>query len=409
MTSRLKRESVALGAIERITRAWARGLEGQSLQLLGRELEQIVPCDRAYLLQLLASTGEVVVSGVYQGVPTGLQAGQVLPEGSQIVELMEGNLGTMACSDTRLWPNGLARKLSEEEMHASVGLVLSWQEEALGVLVVASRKPLAYGPAEVRLLRQLTPVLRAHLWKAQQQAKVRKQETGVDNERERMLMAVVGGVAHHFNNMLAYLLGSVELMRDYEIEEEVWELLSKMQRRVVEGSQMVRALQQFAVEEPPELMEEIELSELAEEVIELTRPVWEMTMRARGAQIAVEHNQCAGLTVRGNRRDLKDALINVLFNAIQALPQGGHIWVAEGRDRLWNYVEIMDEGIGMSKEVAKRAREPFFTTQTGQRQGLGLSVATGIVRRHGGEMSITSELGKGTTIRLNLLGAEQLG
>lgn len=409
MANKLVRDSVTLGVLERIVRAWSRGLEGAGLELLGRELEQIVPCDRVYLLQLSASTGEVLVASVYHGVDGGLHAGQILPEAAQVIELMRGTLGTMACSDTRLWANGLERKLADEGMHASVGLVLSWQEQPLGVLVLASRQSLVYGPAEVRLLRQLCPTLGAHLWKAQQQARVQRQKAESDNERERTLMAVIGGITHHFNNFLAYLLGSLELMGECEAETERQELLGRLQGRVVEGSQMLRALQQFAAQELPEQREEIEISELMEEVIELTRPVWEATIRARGAKIIVEHSPVSHLKVHGNRRDLKEAFINVLFNAIQALPQGGHIWISEGRDHIWNYVQVMDEGVGMSKEVAKRAREPFFTTQPGQRQGLGLSVATGIIRRHGGEMSIASESGQGTTTRFNLLSAEQLG
>ena len=217
--------------------------------------------------------------------------------------------------------------------------------------------------------------------------------------------AGAGGVAHYFNNVLAYLVGSLELVGDYELEGEAREYLDRMQARVGEVSQMIRALQQFATQEPPEHLEDMELGELVEEVLELTRPVWDTVMQAGGRQLEVEHVRRADCRVRANRRDLREALINVLFNAIEAMPSGGRIRLTEGAERIWAYIEVTDTGEGMNEEVLKRAREPFYTTRQRQRQGLGLSVASGILRRHGGEVQINSKPKRGTTVRLSLLAA----
>src|ERR1035437_10006292 len=92
-------------------------------------------------------------------------------------------------------------------------------------------------------------------------------------------------------------------------------------------------------------------------------------------------------------------------NAIEVSQRGGEIWVAEGYEGLWSFVEVRDHGAGMTHETLQRACDPFFTTRPGQRQGLGLSVASGIARRHGGDLSIKSEPGKGACVLISLLSA----
>jgi len=402
------RESTTLRVLEEMARAWAREVrEGEVLEVLGRELEQILPCDRAYLLKLDKRGQDLMVEGVYRGVPGGLEVGHVVSGSPHIVELVEGGVDVLVCSNTKLWSSEFERRLAQEGVGACISLRLSWQGAPVGILAVASERTCAYGPAQVRMLHQIAPALGAHIWKAEQHTKLEAPEATAEDERERILMAVVGGISHYFNGVLANLLGGLALLRDCQLDSEGHQLVGRMESRVVEGGQMVRALQQFAAEEPPAGLVEIELGELAEEVIELTRPVWEATIRATGRRIQVLHQSGEGLRVRGNRRDLREALINVLFNAIQAMPRGGSIWVTEGTEGIWNYLEVMDQGVGMKEEIIRRSREPFFTTQPGRRQGLGLSVTSGIMRRHGGEVGIVSEPGKGTTVRLNLLSTEQ--
>jgi len=196
----------------------------------------------------------------------------------------------------------------------------------------------------------------------------------------------------------------MELLPRAQMDEQTRCLVERMETRILEASQTVRALQQFAGDAPPERLERVELAGIVEEVIELSRPVWELALSAGGRSISIHHEPVEGLAAQGNRHDLKEALLNILFNAIEALPEGGEIWITEGSDGLWTFIEIADTGVGMPVEVLRRARDPFFTTRPGLRQGLGLSVASGIARRHGGEATIASEAGKGAVVRLSLLG-----
>jgi signal transduction histidine kinase len=240
---------------------------------------------------------------------------------------------------------------------------------------------------------------------AQGTAEFRREATGCEDERERTLTATVGGIAHYFNNVLAYMLGGLQLLSEEQLGDEACGLVERMEARVLEGSQMVRALQQFAAEKPPERLEEIDLGQLVEELVVVFRQAMDGAAVATDCEIEVLHAGAHGPLVLGNRRDIREALLNLLFNAAQALPEGGTIRLTSGEQGLWSYVEVADDGVGMARQVVKRARDPFFTTQPGERQGLGLSVASGIARRHGGEVSILSEPGQGSVVRLTLLRA----
>ena len=111
-------------------------------------------------------------------------------------------------------------------------------------------------------------------------------------------------------------------------------------------------------------------------------------------------------SVVGSAAELRDALTNLLFNAVDAMPQGGDITVRTRRAGNEIVLEIQDSGTGMSEEVRDKCLEPYFTTKGLQGTGLGLSMVHGIVDRHRGRLMIDSEPGGGTTIRLTLRRAE---
>jgi CheY-like chemotaxis protein len=146
----------------------------------------------------------------------------------------------------------------------------------------------------------------------------------------------------------------------------------------------------------------VDLNALAEEALALTRGRWHDEAQLHGFDIDVQ--LCAGPTppVGADDVSLREVLVNLLFNAIDALPDGGHI-----RVRTWStedvvHCEVSDDGIGMSPEVRQRAAEPFFTTKGLRRRGLGLSLSYGIIQQHGGTLTIESAQGRGTTVTFTL-------
>jgi len=138
------------------------------------------------------------------------------------------------------------------------------------------------------------------------------------------------------------------------------------------------------------------------EVVELTRPRWrdEAQMHALALDVALELGEIP--RVAGEAPALREVIMNLLFNAIDAMRESGRIRIATWAADHWAYCSVTDTGVGMSDEVRRRAFEPFFTTKGPQGTGLGLSVAHGIVQRHGGELSLRANDGRGTVVTMRL-------
>jgi len=134
------------------------------------------------------------------------------------------------------------------------------------------------------------------------------------------------------------------------------------------------------------------------EVLAMTQPMW--AERMEGGHISVERNLAQGAHVRGIPGEIREALLNLLQNALDAMPAGGSLHIATFASGENASIEVRDTGLGMTEEVRERAFEPFFSTKGRMGTGLGLSEVYGIVRRHRGRIDIQSEPGQGTTIRL---------
>jgi CheY-like chemotaxis protein/anti-sigma regulatory factor (Ser/Thr protein kinase) len=144
----------------------------------------------------------------------------------------------------------------------------------------------------------------------------------------------------------------------------------------------------------------VDLKSVAEEVILLTQPKWRDQARARGSLIRIQPELGDVPLIQGNSAELREVLVNLVFNAVDAMPEGGVITLrtrsAEGNV----FVDVADTGTGMTDEVRHRCLEPFFTTKGEQGTGLGLATVFGIIRRHDGMLDIRTKLGAGTTFEI---------
>ena len=138
------------------------------------------------------------------------------------------------------------------------------------------------------------------------------------------------------------------------------------------------------------------------QVLELTRDRWQDSARAAGVEIVAEPRLGGLPTLDGDTSALRELLTNLVMNAIDAMPAGGRITVETRQELGHAILSVTDTGSGMPDEVRLRAHEPFFTTKGVKSTGLGLSVSYGIARRHGGEVTIRSEEGRGTTVVVQL-------
>jgi CheY-like chemotaxis protein len=153
----------------------------------------------------------------------------------------------------------------------------------------------------------------------------------------------------------------------------------------------------------------VHLNELVTSTVTFTRAKWFYEPMKRGIEIKVETQLDPDLPpVMGNPTELRQVLVNLIFNAVEAMPKGGTLTIRTWREGNNACIAVQDTGIGMSNEVKKRIFDPFFTTKGEQGTGLGLSICYGIVTRHGGTIEVDSAVGKGTTFTIRLPIAKEM-
>jgi PAS domain S-box-containing protein len=249
----------------------------------------------------------------------------------------------------------------------------------------------------------------------------RAQDELVRSEKLRALGQMAAGIAHDLNNTLAAILGQVELLRLRTSVPEVQEGLDRLGTAAADGASVVRRLQDFARQRPESPLEPVDLATLVHEAVEITRPRWKDEMQQRGQAVNVHVALPDLLLVLGHAPEIREALTNLIFNAVDAMPHGGTLTLRAGvggqgsGDReqgtetglysqppiSWVELVVADTGVGMPEEVRRHAFDPFFTTKGLRGTGLGLSVVYGIMERHGGRIEIASTPGQGTTVTLS--------
>jgi len=233
------------------------------------------------------------------------------------------------------------------------------------------------------------------------------EERAAEAEKLRALGQLASGVAHDVNNLLAAVLGRAELAR-LEVERgnidqsRLLEALGQIERAAEDGARTVRRIQEFARIRTDADVAIVDLSKLARDTIELTRPSWRDAAHARGISIAVDTDLQAGLLVAAEPLELCEVLTNLILNAVDAMPRGGRLGVIGRRAGEMVQLEVSDTGVGMSRSATRRVFEPFFTTKAEGGTGLGLAVSYGIIRRRGGQMTVSSVPGGGTTFAIEM-------
>ena len=222
------------------------------------------------------------------------------------------------------------------------------------------------------------------------------QQRIIRTERLRALGEMAGGVAHDFNNVLAVVVGRAQLLLRQVQSPELRRQLQVIERVAQDGAQTVRRIQEFARMRRTRPWQRVDLTEVVREVVEATRPRWSDQAQARGVTYAMRLDLSPVPAVIGDPAELREGLLNLIFNSLDAMPQGGTLAFSTGLDGDRVVCVVADTGVGMSEEVRQRCFEPFFTTKAEQGTGLGLSIAYGIVTRHGGEIEVWSRPAQGS-------------
>jgi PAS domain S-box-containing protein len=392
------------------------------------EAAEITHCSHVKLL-LMDHGGQVLRVGALKGT--------VLPQDFRM-PLGVGLSGRLAVTGEPLFvidpasdPNNI---LAEQDWASGVatylGLPIKSRGRVLGVLTFNTTNRRFYGADELTFLGSFADhaaiaIEKAQLFDELNQSYAdlqRAQDELIRAEKLRALGQMSAGIAHDLNNMLAAILGQVELLRLRARDPEVQDALRMLETAATDGAQVVRRLQDFARQRRRSPLAPVNLADIVAESLEITRPRWRDELQRQGLVIDIQVRLDDIPLILGYGPEVREILTNLILNAVDAMAQGGTLTFAaravatlaergaEGDLQAqlplleypaWVELQVTDTGVGMSEEVRKRIFDPFFTTKGGRGTGLGLSVVYGIMERHGGRIAVSSTPGHGTTATLH--------
>jgi PAS domain S-box-containing protein len=229
-----------------------------------------------------------------------------------------------------------------------------------------------------------------------------ERERAARADKLRALGQLASGVAHDFNNSLAAILGRAQLLRRQTQDEALVRNVEIIQTAAEDAAATVRRIQTFARKSPAREFEMLDVSSLLTDAIEITRTRWENEARLRGLHYRVVLEAESGQHTFGSASELREVFVNLIVNAVDAMPDGGLLSISCVREGTQLCLRFADTGTGMPEDVRQKIFDPFFTTKGAQGTGLGLSVSYSIIERHEGQISVTSEMGVGTVFSIAL-------
>jgi len=300
------------------------------------------------------------------------------------------------------------------EGRSEVAFPLKVRDRVIGVLDMESKEVHGFDEEDLKALSSFASQVSVFIENAQLFSDLRQtlselkraQDQIIQAEKLRAMGEMASGVAHDFNNVLAAILGNIQLLLhsfEHYGPEEIRERLKIIEKASKDGAETVRRIQDFTGRRRDREFIPLSLNQLIHEVAAITEPRWKDQAQKKGIQIDLVKNLEEIPPILGNPSELREVFTNILFNAVDAMPQGGKITLAtQTHSDDWVEMRIADTGVGMTDEVRKKIFDPFFTTKGVTSSGLGMSVSYGIIKRHGGEILVESEPGKGTLFVLHL-------
>jgi PAS domain S-box-containing protein len=435
--SRLQTQLARLDLLQRTTHAIGERQDLHSIfQVILRNLEDNMPIefgcvclhDQArHTLTIATIGGKSAVLAHRAGIEPDAQIQLQLNGFSKCVE------GVLVFEpDISLIPHPFLQQLARAGLCSLVAAPMTVESRVFGVLLAARREAGGFGSADCEFLKQLSEhvALAAHqvqlytdLQQAYEDLKL-SQQTILQQERLRALGQMASGVAHDINNAISPVALYTEslLEREPNLSDRAREYLRIIQRAIADVGQTVARMREFYRQRDRHSdLEPIELNALVQQALTLTRARWCDMPQERGIVIQARTELAPELPrILGTESDIRDALTNLIFNAVDAMPTGGTLKI---RTRAANAtadhsattappsveLEVIDTGVGMDEVTRRRCLEPFFTTKGERGTGMGLAMVYGMAERHNGRLEIDSAPGAGTTMRLRFLAATASG
>jgi signal transduction histidine kinase/HAMP domain-containing protein len=428
--TRLQRQLSRLDLLHRITRAVGERQDLRSIfQVVIRHLEEDVPVDFGCIC--LYEPQEEILTVTSVGARSRDTALELALTEKARVPVDRNGLSRCVRGELVYEPDiaGSAFQfpgtLAKGGLRALVVAPLRAESRVFGVLVAARREPQSFSSGDCEFLRQLSEhvALAAHqaqLYDALQQAYEnlrQSQEAVVQQERLRALGQMASGVAHDINNAISPIALYTEslLERETTLSERARAYLTTIQTAIHDVARTVSRMREFyRPQEGHAALAKIELDRVIRGVLELTQARWRDLPQERGAVIDLKTDFVRPpVAIMGAENEIRDALTNLIFNAADAMADGGTLTVRtktvvrqtkgaadDEAPSEMVCLEVSDTGVGMDAETRRRCLEPFFTTKGERGTGMGLAMVYGMAQRHRAELEIDSAPGEGTTVRV---------
>ena len=371
-------------------------------------IARVLGVEYSALLELLPDDGGLrLTAGVgWEGGLIGtatVQADRTTPAGLALYDgspVVVGDLRT----DPVLTGSAL---LNSHDVVSGISVVVGPDDRPFGVLGAHTTRQRTFQLGEVEFVTAIASILGSAIARHAAEDEQRAAEArGLEAERLRALGQLASGVAHDLGQSLALIGGYGQLLSD-ELEKRrpdrttLRETASIIVTAAGDGGDAIRRVLRFARADEIGEPSRVVVAGLLHEVAQLTAPRWRGGSQAEGRSIRLTVEAAEGEAVVGWPGSLRQALTNLVLNAVDALPTGGSVVLRSRRDGNKVVVEVEDSGVGMPPEVRVRALKPFFTTKGDGGTGLGLAQVFGIVERHRGRVAIASSPGLGTTVSLS--------
>ena len=428
--TKLQAQLERLNLLQQITRAIGERQDLQSIfQVVIRTLEENLPLDFCCIcLYEPAENGLTVTSVGSHSAPLAMdlamtEQARIAIDEDGLSQCVRGRLVYEPDIAQVQFP--FPQRLARAGLRAMIAAPLLVESNVFGVLIAARRRAGSFSSGECEFLKQSSEhvALAAHqtqLYSALQQAydDLRQTQKAVmQQERLLALGQMASGIAHDINNAISPVALYTEslLEKEPDLSPRTRSYLETIQRAIDDVAQTVARMREFYRQrESNMLLLPVDLNRLAQQVVDLTRARWSDMAQQRGVAIEMRTELAPNLpAIRGAEHEIRDALTNLIFNAVDSMPNGGPLTLRtkvtpeQGNQSEqptaahFVQIEVIDTGVGMDEDTRRRCLEPFFTTKGERGTGLGLAMVYGMMQRHSADLEIDSEVGKGTTVRLN--------
>ncbi len=301
------------------------------------------------------------------------------------------------------------------EPESLISVPLTWSGDVIGVITLRNNVGKIFVQEDLEILTIFARQTADAIENAKLYEKLEKAYEELTATQDRLIMAerlkvlgdMAGGVAHDFNNILGTILGRVQLLQKRIDDPGLRRELETIEAATLEGRTTVLRLQDFTHLSRRSQHATADLNKVIREAIENTSPAWKSTAQRAGITINLQSDLKSIPMVKGSHDELREAVSNVILNSVDALPEGGNIWVTTCVSDGDVLLRIADDGVGMDENAKNKMFFPFFSTKGKKGSGMGLSMVYGIMFRSQVDISVKSSPGEGAEFTFKFSPADE--